>query len=52
MEIAQEENVNHSSISRSLKHTRKAIIKKLNSKDFQNRLLHMGIILFLKNEPK
>ena len=29
VEIAKEENVNHSSISRSLKHTRKTIIKNL-----------------------
>lgn len=52
VEIAKEENVNHSSISRSLKHTRKSIIKKLDKEEFENRLLHMGIILFLKNEPK
>lgn len=52
VEIAKEENVNHSSISRSLNHTRKSIIKKLDKKEFENRLLHMGIILFLKNESK
>jgi predicted DNA-binding protein YlxM (UPF0122 family) len=50
VEIAKEENVNHSSISRSIKHTRNAIIKKLDSKDFENRLLHMGIIIYLKNK--
>lgn len=48
VEIAKEENVNHSSISRSLKHTRKTIIKKLDIKNFENRLLHMGIIIYLK----
>lgn len=52
VEIAEEENVNHSSISRSLNHTRKSIIKKLDKEEFENRLLHMGIILFLKNESK
>ena len=52
VEIAKEENVNHSSISRSLNHTRKSIIKKLDKEEFENRLLHMGIILFLKNESK
>ena len=52
VEIAKEENVNHSSISRSLNHTRKSIIKKLDKKEFENRLLHMGKILFLKNESK
>lgn len=48
VEIAKEENVNHSSISRSLKHTRKTIIKKLDITNFENRLLHMGIIIYLK----
>lgn len=48
VEIAKEENVNHSSISRSIKHTRKTIIKKLDIKNFENRLLHMGIIIYLK----
>lgn len=52
VEIAKEENVNHSSISRSLKHTRKSIIKRLDKEEFENRLLHMGIILFLKNNSK
>ena len=49
VEIAKEENVNHSSISRSLKHTRKTIIKKMDLKNLKNRLLHMGIIIYLKD---
>lgn len=48
VEITKEENVNHSSISRSLKHKRKTIIKKIDIKSFENRLLHMGIIIYLK----
>lgn len=52
VEIAKEENVNHSSISRSLKHTRKTIIKKLDIKSFENRLLHMGLILLIKKESR
>lgn len=49
VEIAKEENVNHSSISRSLKHTRKTIVKKMDLKNLKNRLLHMGIIIYLKD---
>lgn len=47
VEIAKEENVNHSSVSRSIKSAKKNIIKKLEHDRFKYRLIHMGIILFI-----
>lgn len=52
VEIAKEEHVNHSSVSRSIKSAKKNIIKKLDTDRFKYRLIHMGIILFDDNCKK
>ncbi len=45
VDIAREEKVNHSSISRSISHTKKYLQKNLDSNLYKYRLLHMGIII-------
>lgn len=52
VEIAKEENVNHSSVSRSIKSAKKNILKKLDLDRFKYRLIHMGIILVVDKEKE